>query len=531
MRKWALLFTMCFSLVPAAVSAQAELDCKSPQPQNMPLNERLERCAAKARAERTAAFGSQSLALAAGPLVSEVRKTVATLSFANVPTWSDADILAQFVATRDNRYLRSAQRPTFLRRIPWMFPEDGCYARAEQVNAQVARAGKVKPHKLFAFGHYLRPWAEHSFEERQTWDYHVVPVVKNSSGEPIVFDAGLSPCRPLPWKEWLALLVDDLSELDNLAGGWGVALGDANAYYPNSLATGEPSHEAESIQQLTEPGFLNLLDWEWLRQEELGRDPYAWLGSSPPWAGYACVKASETAPASATVTPGSTRTLTATCPFGTLATGGGISAPRGFLVTRNSKSSGNGWTITARNNGSSNAVLDVRAICLTGAPSNAAVTTVTGSTDTIYANLYGSASATCTSGRLVGGGYSTSGTTSIMRVYGNRRLSSTSSTWLVSALNTTTSSKTITPYAHCLSNTNFTFSQVAGGGVYQGGFSAPSCSPKNMMGGGYVFPRASNYHVDFTANFGPSIYVVSMDGAPPSGDPNAVGYAECLTHP
>jgi hypothetical protein len=326
-------------------------------------------------------------------------------------------------------------------------------------------------------------------------------------------------------------MVDDLSEYDNVGPGtrWGVALGNANAYVPESLASGEPSHAAESLKAMSD-GFLNPLFMEWNRQIELGRDPNVVLGSNPPWGGYACVSGEERT-AGATVAPNATQTLTVTCPFGTLATGGGISAPQGFLVTRNSKSSGNGWTITARNNTSSNAQLDVRAVCLTGAPSSAAVTTVTGSTTSVSPNATGSSNASCASGTLVGGGYLTTGTTSIMRVYNNRRSTSTGSTWQVSAQNTTTASKSVTAYAYCLANTRFTFDQVAGGGVYDGGFSGAFCGPKQVMGGGYAFPRTSAYHVDFMATFGPERYLVSMDGAPPGGDPNGVGYAECLTHP
>jgi hypothetical protein len=537
MRKWICLIAMCCSLVPAVVSAQAEIDCKSAKRPPVDMKTYLDVCRARAAAARGESGRATLAAAPAGLSVFDNIKRVADLSFANVPTWSNADIWAYFTSTRDKRYMTAPSAPTFQRRITWLWPEDGCFARAEQVNAQIAQAGKVKPHKLFAFGNYLRyppglrAGTDNTHEGYVEWGWHVVPVVKNSAGEPIVFDAALSPCRPLPWKEWLALMVNDLSELDNLAEGWGVALGDANAYNPESRMTGEPSHTAESLLWFRENPIINPLVLEWDNLEGLGRNPSVLLGSSPPWSGYACVDANETPAAFATVAPGATRTLTATCPFGTLATGGGISAPRGFLVTRNSKSSGNGWTITARNNTSANAELDVRAVCLTGAPATAAVTTVTGSTTNVSANNTGTSSASCGSGTLIGGGYLTTGTTSIMRVYSNKRSTSTSSTWQVSAQNTTTSSKSVTAYAYCLPNTRFTFNQVTGTGIYDGGFSIPTCSPKNVMGGGYAFPRTSNYHVDFTANFGPERYLVSMDGTPASPDPNALGYAECLTHP
>lgn len=529
MRIWILTVAMCCVLAPTVVNAQADVDCHSAKRPPVPMKEFLQICGARATAAR-AASGRATALLAAAPMVQDSRTTVAGLNFSNVPTWSNADILAQFPLTRDKAYLTATSSGSLKRRIPWLYPDDGCFARAEQVNALAAQAGKVKPYKLFAFGDPLRVFSENFFDGEMEWGYHTVPVVKNSAGEPIVFDAALSPCRPLPWKEWLSLLVGDLRKLDNLAEGWGVALGDANAYYPESLVSGEPSHAAESVSQMTE-GFLSLLNMEWNRQIELNRNPSALLGSSPPWGNYACVSASETPLVSATVAPGVTQTLTATCPFATLATGGGFSAPQGFLVTRNAKSSGNGWTITARNNTSANAELDVQAMCLTGAPASASVTTITGSTTNVPASASGSSSASCATGTLIGGGYSTSGTTAIMRVYGNKRSTSTGSTWQVSAQNTTTSSKSITAYAYCLANTRFTFSQVAGGGAAKDTYSQATCTPKKALSGGYVFPKAASYHVSFQANFGPEIYLTTMAGTPVSPDPNAVGYAECLAHP
>ena len=64
-------------------------------------------------------------------------------------------------------------------------------------------------------------------------------MVKNSAGgQGIVFDAALSPCRPLPWKDWLLLMASALSFYDNLAADNGIAVADSNAYIPYSLVTG-----------------------------------------------------------------------------------------------------------------------------------------------------------------------------------------------------------------------------------------------------------------------------------------------------
>ncbi|HYQ02231.1 MAG TPA: protein-glutamine glutaminase family protein [Polyangiaceae bacterium] len=214
------------------------------------------------------------------------RATLAELNFAEVPTWSDADISAQFARARDDRYLTQfdSTEPNFPRRMSWLYPDDGCFARAEQVDVRVAQAGKARPYKLFAFGNPLRVYTDNASGGMVEWGYHVVPVVKNSAGEPIVFDPALSPCKPLPYKQWLALMVEDMADYDNVAGRFGVALADSGAYYPTNLASGEPPHSAESLNDLQ--GYY--LSAEWSRQTELGRDPTVVLGEQPPWSGDAC---------------------------------------------------------------------------------------------------------------------------------------------------------------------------------------------------------------------------------------------------
>ena len=89
--------------------------------------------------------------------------------------------------------------------------------------------------------------------------------MKNSAGEPIVFDAALSPCRPLPWKDWLLLMASALSFYDNLAADNGIGVADSNAYDPYSLVTGEQNHAADSLQDQTA--------WKRCRPNGTGKKP------------------------------------------------------------------------------------------------------------------------------------------------------------------------------------------------------------------------------------------------------------------
>lgn len=286
----------------ASARVSSPLDCSSASPPKADFQTFIATCRARAANARDRAESTRSHATNDAIDVYASRTTVAELDFADVPTWSDADILAQFASARDDRYLTQTfpPEPSFQRRMSWLFPDDGCFARAEQVDVRVAQFGKSRPHKLFAFGRerLLRVYTDNAPGGVVEWWYHVVPVVKNSVGEPIVFDPAVSPCKPLPYRQWLALMTDDMASYDDVADGNGVALGDSWSYDPYSLPSGESPHSAESLDTLQ--GIY--LSAEWSRQTELGRDPNLVLGTKPPWSGDRCLSA-EVETQTATVAP------------------------------------------------------------------------------------------------------------------------------------------------------------------------------------------------------------------------------------
>jgi hypothetical protein len=473
--------------------------------------------------------------------VYDSRSTVNDLDFTNVPTWSDADIVSQFASIRDVRYMTNSSNPTFQRRITWEYPDNGCYARAEQFDVEANAAGKTRPYKIFAFvrNPSLRVYTPNALPpaDSVTWWYHVVPLVKNSAGEPIVFDPAISPCKPLPYKTWLATMVDDMAYYDDIAdpsaggAGNGVAVSDSGAYGPFDPVTGATPQSALSLTE-EQDEFLPL---EWERQTACGRDPSVVLGPSPPWSGNACVF-TETRYTTIDVPGNSSASATVTCPFATLSVGGGFLSATSpwppLLISKNAKKD-NGWEIDATNTTAGSKALTASAVCLTGAPMNATVTTVTGPMSWIQNNSYNSTAASCSSGILVGGGFSTNvagSPSSIMKIYSNSRTASTGNTWQVSAYNTTGSTRTVTPYAYCLTNSTFSVSQTSGS-LSPEGIAVASCSaPLVTLGGGFAFPRAADYKVVTMDNEG-QVYAVDMLPPPESTDPNAKAYAECLGVP
>lgn len=530
---------LCVPMVVAAAHAAASpaINCKSARgvPKGVDFKTYAAFCDAEAAAERTRLGAEAPAAAAAVGTIEQNLTTPNALSFANVPVWSDTDIAAQFAATRDARYMTTASNPGFQRRISWTYPDDGCFARAEQVDVKVAQAGKPRPYKLFAMsiGLKLRVYTSNSPTGLVNWDWHTVPVVKNNAGQVIVLDAALSPCRPLPYKEWLALMTDDVTaEFSDPAHGHGVGLGDSNAYFPSSLVTGERSHSADSLNDETQ----TYLDYEWSRQQfDLGRDPTVVLGASPPWGGYNCVSMSESY-AESTVAPGASATVTASCPYATLAVGGGSGLGSATFAVSKDAMSGNGWQVIAKNSGGSSNWVDSYAYCLIGAPSNASIASIQGNVTNVNPNSFASSSATCSNGKLVGGGYTTtlgSNPTSVMRIYNNGRTTSSSNTWQVSAQNTTSVSKSLTSFAYCLQGTNLSVTQKTSSGLDSGGLAGVSCTfpTETLAGGGWVFPRTTAYTLESASAQHHTAYFIQLVPPPANGDVNAKAFVECITHP
>lgn len=197
---------------------------------------------------------------------------VAQADMSNVPVWSDADIAEHFQKSRDLRFMTTSNQPNFQRRLSWLYPDDGCFARAELVNAKAQEWGKGRPYRLFSFGD-LTVQTSHHPNGKVSWWYHTVPIVKSeTSQEVLVLDAAIDPMKPLPWKDWLLKQVPSLSNVK-------VSVCDGNAYGPSSQCTGSTAQTSSALSSQKN----TFLPREWNRQVALGRDPNQVLGDAPPW--------------------------------------------------------------------------------------------------------------------------------------------------------------------------------------------------------------------------------------------------------
>ncbi len=198
------------------------------------------------------------------------KKPLKNLNINDLPNvGSYPDLENQFFYIRDTRFL-TTENPAFPRRLTWLYPDDGCYARAEVAKIEIAEHGFMEPKKVFVFGN-LSANSDNSPTGSVQWWYHVAAAYRVGS-EAYVLDPALEPHRPLKLAEW-----------NERVGGTHAyvqySICDKDAYDPNSdCYRPTPLSRTEALYE--QKGFLQD---EWDRLLELKRNPEKELGDFPPW--------------------------------------------------------------------------------------------------------------------------------------------------------------------------------------------------------------------------------------------------------
>ncbi|MGK5082728.1 protein-glutamine glutaminase family protein [Bdellovibrionota bacterium FG-1] len=193
------------------------------------------------------------------------------VDFSRVPTLPSLSNMYQaFARVRDSRMIEDPNHFNTLRRLTWLFPDDGCFARAAFGAQAMKNWGYVEPAKIFIYGN-LTFSTPNAPQGPVHWWYHVAPIVR-IKGVPYVFDPGTDPKKPLKIDEWLAHFDFDPNQLT-------VSICRASAYVPASPCYMSANH-FETYGLRDEQSFLNL---EWERVLELGKDPTEWLTGDSPW--------------------------------------------------------------------------------------------------------------------------------------------------------------------------------------------------------------------------------------------------------
>ncbi|CZG22482.1 TPA: hypothetical protein JBE46_05345 [Legionella pneumophila subsp. pneumophila] len=194
------------------------------------------------------------------------------IDYSTVPKVSSYEELANmFNLIRDTRFLYSPDKPDFQRRISWLYPDDGCFARAALSRIKLDSEHFVIPAKIFVFGD-LEMQTPYSSEGTVSWWYHVSAVV-NYMGTIYVLDPAAKPEGPM--------LIDDWYNKIGIMDKMEAVVCNPYTYDPFDRcydATNKTDNKALNDQ-------LKYLDKEWVRIESLGFDPSVLLGDNPPWIG------------------------------------------------------------------------------------------------------------------------------------------------------------------------------------------------------------------------------------------------------
>jgi hypothetical protein len=190
----------------------------------------------------------------------------------NIPEWphSIEKLQEAFELVRDDRRYFEEVRPNFARRATWLYPEDGCYARAAHSARSLTDHGFQSPGQVFAFGR-LRIKTPFKRRGKVYWWYHVAAGYRLNN-KVYVLDPSVDWHRPLPLYTWLNKI--SRTPLDTK-----VSLCESRTYAPRFFCSG-----SKGVSNSTAERHLKrLLPLEWKQLKKMGFSPTRLLGDEPPW--------------------------------------------------------------------------------------------------------------------------------------------------------------------------------------------------------------------------------------------------------
>lgn len=199
-----------------------------------------------------------------------VKKPLQNVNFNDLPDVGSYSTLENyFKFIRDTRFI-TTEDPSFPRRPSWLYPDDGCYVRAEVAKNELVQSNLPAPKKLFVFGNLFAK-SNNSPSGSVQWWYHVA-VAYRVGDIAYVLDPSLEPTRPLKVQEWNVLV-------GGLSNRVQYAICSAQTYDPTVDCNGsDVTMPEEALQEQK-----SFLPTEWDRLIELNRLPEKELGDLPPW--------------------------------------------------------------------------------------------------------------------------------------------------------------------------------------------------------------------------------------------------------
>ena len=200
-----------------------------------------------------------------------VSKLLRDLDISQIPdVGSQTDLENQFKYIRDARVMEDSRNNVPLRRLTWLYPDDGCFARAEMAAHLLEQNHFVTPKKVFVFGNLHAP-TKNAPGGYVDWWYHVA-VIYRIDKTAYVFDPAINPARPVTLNEWNMAIGGSTGRLQ-------YAICDHATFDPNQDCN-QPRQIGMDEAMSEQAEFLYP---EWQRLLQMGRNPQRELGDYPPW--------------------------------------------------------------------------------------------------------------------------------------------------------------------------------------------------------------------------------------------------------
>jgi len=223
----------------------------------------------KSVAETFAAVGGLATPDRVTPM--QAAQTGANRNLAAATEWESEQVMIErFSQFRDHRFMTTPNKPNFQRRSSWMYPDDGCFARAALAVRNLVQWTFKAPSKVFVFGD-LKVKSANAIGGEVTWWYHVAPMVE-INGQKYVLDPAINPAGPLKLDDWLATMSETPENLE-------VSVCASGSYTPGD----DCAKETDGIEAGAQSDQVWYLDMEWQRILDLNRVPEEELGDNPPW--------------------------------------------------------------------------------------------------------------------------------------------------------------------------------------------------------------------------------------------------------
>jgi len=199
---------------------------------------------------------------ARGPSAFDSSKDLSLINFASVyDLKNNEDLMTIFNYVKDTRFITNPSSPISQRRLSWLYPDDGCFVRAELMTNFIIEKRMPPTSKIFVFGD-LAVRTKNAPGNMVRWWYHVAPIYR--VGKMVyVLDPAIETRRPLTILEWRKRVSEE-SDVRNFA------LCEQHTFEPEDNCQ---KPKRMSMEFLTDYQ-REFQSYEWERVVRLGRDPY-----------------------------------------------------------------------------------------------------------------------------------------------------------------------------------------------------------------------------------------------------------------